>query len=131
MVALPDVYRWQGRTIDFDLLVTVYGKESSVPDVLHLDFDNHNFDDANLPFKADRLVLEADGRQFSFDIRSGGPKSPELVPRAEIDIRSFGQIAVSKSVKGHMGAHTFELTERHREALRDLLRVIEAMAKKP
>ena len=96
--------------------------------MVHLNFDNHSLDDPNLPFKADRLVLEADGRQFSFKVVSGGAGSG-LVPYAEIAFPSFEQIANSKSVKGRMGRLAFELTESHREALRDLLRALEPPAK--
>jgi hypothetical protein len=118
-VVLPEFYRGRGQTMDFVLLVVVDGKELSKPEAVHVSFDNHD-----APFKADRLVLEADGKQFSFSV-------PPTWQSVDIDFPSFEQIANSRSVKGRLGRFTFELTGSHREALRDPLRAIEAPTKNP
>jgi hypothetical protein len=112
-VNLPKVYRRRGHTVDFTLLVVADAGEVSKPDSVHVSF---NTDGA--PFKADRLVLEADGKEFSFGI-------PPKWQSVDIDFPSFEQIARSKSVKGRLGRLTFELTESHIEALRDLVRAFE------
>jgi hypothetical protein len=124
-VDLPEVYRERGRAIDLNFNFELHGREVVRPDKVRVDF----FPDAG-SFKAARLLLEADGRRFSFNI-TRVPGAPEVLPQTVIDFPTFEQIANSKSVKGSVGRLTFELTERHLEALRDLLRTIEAPAKKP
>jgi hypothetical protein len=124
-VDLPEVYRGRGQTIGWSVSFNSHGREVVRPDYVNVSFDSEAGS-----FKANRLLLEADGRRFSFDIKSI-PGAPEIEPNTFIDFTSFEQIANSKSVKGSMGRLTFELTESHLAALRDLLRTIEAPAKKP
>jgi hypothetical protein len=122
VVVLPEVYRGRGQTMGFVVDFVVGGKEISKPEEVHVSFDT---DETQFKAdRADRLVLEADGRQFSFSI----PRDWQAV---DIDFPSFEQIARSKSVKGRLGRLTFELTGSHLEALRDLLRAIESPARKP
>jgi hypothetical protein len=123
-VNLPEVYREHGQTINWDLGFESHGREVVRPDKVWLSFFSQGG-----AFKANRLLLEADGRQFGFDI-TRVPGAPEALPQTDIDFPSFEQIANSKSVKGSMGQLKFELTESHLEALRDLLRTIDAPAKK-
>jgi len=125
MVYLSEVYRERGQAIDLSVNFRVAGREGGRPDEVRVNVHS----DGN-SFRPKRLVLEADGRQFSFNITSGGAGSG-LVPYADIDFPSFEQIANSKSVKGSVGRLTFELDESHREALRDMLRALEVPAKSP
>ncbi|HVF68818.1 MAG TPA: hypothetical protein VM914_14200 [Pyrinomonadaceae bacterium] len=122
---MPEVYRERGQVIDWFLAFNSHGREVVRPDKVRVNFI---FDAGSL--KAKSLLLEADGRQFSFDITSS-PGAAEVSPYADIDFTSFEQIANSKSVKGSMGRLTFELTERNREIMRDLLRTVGSPAKKP
>ncbi|MFL6282243.1 MAG: hypothetical protein ACJ74Q_03645 [Pyrinomonadaceae bacterium] len=122
---LSEVYKGRGQTIDLDLYFEQHGKGLVRPDKVLVTFVSNG-----ASFKANRLELEADGQKLGFDIMSSTARFAPL-PFTEIDVESFEQLANAKSVKGRLGRLAFELDDSQREALRDLLRTVEVMPRKP
>lgn len=78
------------------------------------------------------LSVEADGKRFDFKPQPTSCFEQKCVDvKAAVEFATFEQIANSRSVKIRAERFAFELSEKGRAAMRDLLRAVEAPAKRP
>ena len=120
LVSLPEFNLGPGRSVGLSFNFGTEGKVVRAPSVVET-----NFSGSTEGVRADRVVWEADGKQFSFRLIAGDRLF------SLIDFASFEQIANSQSVKVRLGRLAFDLNEGQREAMRDLLRTVGLPAQEP
>ncbi|HZB46740.1 MAG TPA: hypothetical protein VE360_15900 [Pyrinomonadaceae bacterium] len=123
------VYQQPPVLIMLSYSFSVSGKEVVRPEAVEVTADTNG----ELVFQeGSRLAVEADGKRFDFDPRPSGCHQQQCVGvSARVDFDTFERIANGKSVKIHAGRFTFDLSERGRDAMRDMVRAVDGPAKNP
>ena len=123
-VNFGEVYRSKQVSVDMSCSFDSKGETVSRPDkvlwFLHSEW--------NVFKEGDRMLVEADGKQFEFTYGPPGVATDSQI-NVFLDFGSFEQIAGSQSVKVSVGQVAFTLGDNRREALRDMLRAIETPPK--
>jgi hypothetical protein len=117
---LGEVYRRGQVSVSMDCSFDSKGEKVSRPDKVQWLL----YSKWNVFKKGDRVLVEADGKQFQFTFEMPGVATDSQI-NVFFDFGSFEQIAAAQSIKVKVGQVAFTLDDNQREALHDMLRAIE------